>query len=675
MMASLVKPALAPHRGHRSARMLPPVLEGGPMWACSKRSRGASLGALLLASVAPAQDLRLAEQSRDEYDFDYRNAAVGDLDGDGLVDLVFSVRPDDLDFSRQRIVIQRQLAGGAFLVHEVQPALSPHGLSLADLDGDGDLDVAVAQLHDEAGPLAVYVNQGGMQGGAPGRLRRTEPALPPMRGVVDVLAVDADAIPATPDDLFLMRSGFPPVLLRNEGELVFSTWQSFELEAGSAAAVIDANGDARDDLFIARPCFIATQRGIAAEPPYSIAPVAACNALPFPETQAVSVVSELRGEQPWRLDIGIGTEHAGFWLTQTADGPNFALAGQFGSGALALIDADGDGTRDLVTAGVDTADGLSPARVHRRVANGFAGAALQSLPGAPLAVVVPGPVERLLLARSDSVASFYQSAPPSQATPMLRFDPRPHVFVAGAVPRPLELSLPAAVEVVALLRVTDPHLFEEETSPRIRAGHLRLAEPLYFDGLERVGAWRLRLEAVFPSSAAILQPPLTKIVETVPREIDDGCFLNGLFRLATFAGSARDVDADLTLLRRLRDERLAASPGGAHYIGLYQSLQPALWRASFRSPLFASELLQLKEAWMPAVASLVDGDGSAPISAAMLTQLEAVLSRYQVYAEEPLRAAIVHERRALDLDSLVGRPVLELEQRWAGSPLFRDGFD
>ena len=72
---------------------------------------------------------------------------------------------------------------------------------------------------------------------------------------------------------------------------------------------------------------------------------------------------------------------------------------------------------------------------------------------------------------------------------------------------------------------------------------------------------------------------------------------------------------------------------------------------------------------------LVDGDGSAPINAEMVARLEQALRDFQAYGSAALIEAIEHERRALDLGSLAGRPVSEFQQRWEAGPLLATSFE
>ncbi len=64
-----------------------------------------------------------------------RRLAIGDIDGDGFVDIVVSRHLDNL------ITWFRNLDGDGFSVGGNIDAASPTGVAVADLDGDGNLDV------------------------------------------------------------------------------------------------------------------------------------------------------------------------------------------------------------------------------------------------------------------------------------------------------------------------------------------------------------------------------------------------------------------------------------------------------------------------------------------------------------------------------------------------------
>ncbi len=640
------------------------------------------VGLVGLGMPATAQHLRLAEQSRDEYELPIQAAAVGDLDGDGIEDLVASILPLEFTADPGRIAV---LAGGS-LIGDVHTADLPQGLVLSDLDGDGDLDVAVAQQGGTASPVEVYINLGGVQGDSPGRLRPAGLALAPLWQARQVLAVDADARPETPDDLLLVRFGFPPLLLRNltqPGEDPrFAPWQSFDFELRAAAAVIDANGDGREDLFMATPCTLAIQQGVDAEPPYVLHDVPACAGLG--EGVGESIAAEILSTAPWRIGIALGTSHAVHWLHQEGPGPaDFVLGPALpGSGAVVLIDADGDGLRDLVAAGFESTVIADSGRVFRRLsATLFDANPLQHLPGAADARLrMTSEGERLFLARRFGVSAHYAwAAMAPQAT--VGFDTRLHHGPPGRIPMPLIAEYVGADPVSAQVHVQFPSGGSSTRTFELPAYASALPQPYMRDLGAAIGEFNLTIVALSPPAGPGTLPQST-VVRTVPAEPEPQlCYFEMLQQWTGFWPSrpsgveGSGAIAELALLRRLRDEQLRATPGGQHQVALYESLQAELWQASFRSSTFIDRLREVKEAWMPAMQSLVDGDGTALITPPMVTLLDGVLDEFEVHGSEALRSAIAREREALGLRTLSGQPVSEFRRRWEAARVHADGFE
>ncbi len=642
---------------------------------------------LALTQAAGAQDARLIQVALTLPDgLELTHVATGDIDGDGLVDVVASQIPAiDQQPPRHAVIVLRQIADPpGFALLQTLPAQTPRGLALTDIDGDGDLDIALAQGINP--PLAIYLNQGAIQGGIAGHFRPSTQGLdlPAITDAIDVLAIDADARAETPDDLLLLRenAGSRPALLRNQSsaqQIALGLWQYLDVDRASAATVYDSNGDGRDDLFLARPCTIAEQRGPDAEPPFALIHVPICGILPN-HLRISDVLAIPISEDPRRHAIALasdsGLTHGAFWLPQIGPGPDFDLRAMPGGGQLALIDVDGNGLDDLVSSGLEGTE-LSATILRRSSPTQFVDEVWSELPGARDAkVVAVAGSNRLLLARQRTRSTFFGSGLPASQPPVLRFEEGAYTSRVGAVPAPLYLSAGLSHALSVNLNVIAPNQFQAPDLVAIPANHLR-PQPEFVFG-ELVGTWTLQIQGTSPANTVIVEGPSEKLVDIVPDLLEESgfnCFLFAISQLTDFFNGVRGASNEIVLLQRLRDERLLATAAGSHYATLYAELQPALWRATFHSPLFLGRLRPMKDAWMPAVVSLVDGDGSAPISVEMLQLANDALDHYELYGDEQLRAAIARERLALDLPSLVGRPVMTLQQRWEASPMFRDGFD
>lgn len=113
-------------------------------------------------------------------DFDYQGGlAVGDINGDGWLDVAVAVLFDRYrtpDSGHIKVYLNREGRLEDTPSYVTDSGFTPGGCTLADLDADGDLDLAVAVFH-EAGPGApgaggaqqrIYLNQGGRLAPTPG---------------------------------------------------------------------------------------------------------------------------------------------------------------------------------------------------------------------------------------------------------------------------------------------------------------------------------------------------------------------------------------------------------------------------------------------------------------------------------------------------------------------------
>jgi hypothetical protein len=92
--------------------------------------------------------------------------ATGDIDGDGRIDIVLTPAEFKDQFYRIswfRAPAARGTAQWQDGVIEARVESVVHSVDVADMDGDGDLDVVTAAMHQGAAPqeVVVYVNEGG----------------------------------------------------------------------------------------------------------------------------------------------------------------------------------------------------------------------------------------------------------------------------------------------------------------------------------------------------------------------------------------------------------------------------------------------------------------------------------------------------------------------------------
>ncbi len=136
--------------------------------------------------------------------------------------------------------------------------------------------------------------------------------------------------------------------------------------------------------------------------------------------------------------------------------------------------------------------------------------------------------------------------------------------------------------------------------------------------------------------------------------------------------------AELDTVRDLRDQVLAQSPRGRDYIAFHDRFGREVFELTFLRPDFYGTLWQAKDAWMPAIESLVAGDGSAPITAPMVELMERVFEHYQSNGSLALAQAIRGELDALQPQALVDQPVSQLADTIAALPalgIHRSGFE
>lgn len=188
-----------------------------------------------------------------------RGLAVGDLDGDGHADLV-AVRAGGYPADDGVATVLRNLGDGSFAAAVDHPvfattvpgsAMTPHDVVVADLDGDGRLDIAAAatQLNLPAQPgfFAIVRNLTGP--GGPISLASAVNVPTSRQNASAIVAADLD----NDGDVDLAtsnRTSNSVTVLRNDGSGVAGSVRSTTLSGANAAPLRLALGDIDGDGYL-----------------------------------------------------------------------------------------------------------------------------------------------------------------------------------------------------------------------------------------------------------------------------------------------------------------------------------------------------------------------------------------------------------------------------------------
>jgi hypothetical protein len=638
-----------------------------------------------------------------------------DLNGDDRMDVVaLRFAPGPPEQGGNSVIVQRQFADGVLRITQVLPAELPVDIALADMDSDGDLDVLVAEDSNTAA-IRIWVNQGGLQPGPAGYFQAAGGS-PANDDLAAGLCILRNPVSGRRQDLLLARGvGRESIWLEAQtappGVVVpLLERQRFAHPGAVGALCADFDGDGLDDVLIYGSSTELWLRRIDAETAF-----VASSAGPVPVSGTVFAASTRDLDGDGQLDLLLATGTGDFVLQQQGLNGNGdplytqvdQLDGVGGTLAYQWMDVDDDGDHDLIAV-----------RESVNAPLAMRGSAVFLRQGL---VFEAAPVQRLAPARSGAVAALGTGLAPvlwlaslapgnngiwatgvPGPPPQVRFSarlvgaPQAH-YLAGTVGAFLDV-LPQTVQPFS----ASLQAFELPSgSPQVawsvdlQAGQ-RSIRTRRNSPLGSSTAWQVDLTAITPAAAAQIGSPASTIIGIYHNPFANldtlRCYLlcvglgqcNNSQRAGEGSSGGQGSGgvqlfmasmAEISLLQRLRDERMASSAGGQYYIDLYDDLSLDLYGATFVDPGFYRELWDLKDAWMPAVGNLVDGDGQMPVSEDMQARLQAALLRFQSDGSPALREAIEVERRALDLDRISGRPISWLQQRWETTPLLIDDFE
>ena len=138
------------------------------------------------------------------------------------------------------------------------------------------------------------------------------------------------------------------------------------------------------------------------------------------------------------------------------------------------------------------------------------------------------------------------------------------------------------------------------------------------------------------------------------------------------------TQAETQTLRDFRDGVLNVSAKGREYVDLYEQFEVEFYVVTLQEPSFYRTLWDAKDAWMPAMQSLVNSNGSAPITANMLDKMDLVFAHFRSNGSRALREAIVEQYEILSPRDFLGQPISALSGTWALLPplaVFESGFE
>jgi hypothetical protein len=158
-------------------------------------------------------------------------------------------------------------------------------------------------------------------------------------------------------------------------------------------------------------------------------------------------------------------------------------------------------------------------------------------------------------------------------------------------------------------------------------------------------------EAIFNLSCALGPEPVACFLP------DDGRAALGRGVRATAGDAFGAADNAIDTLRRVRGERFSATPAGRYYRDLYDAFSPELRDLAIGDLRLVRDILAAAPAWLKALDGLVDGAGDAIVTAAMTTDMLAILDRLEAKLSPALRDLFRRERARLRLEDFAGRSI------------------
>jgi hypothetical protein len=183
------------------------------------------------------------------------------------------------------------------------------------------------------------------------------------------------------------------------------------------------------------------------------------------------------------------------------------------------------------------------------------------------------------------------------------------------------------------------------------------------------------------SSGLAVREPRARPAYRISPQCTLGCLAVCLDQASPPASLMRKATSsadDLATLTRFRDEVLSQSAKGREYTAQYQRHSNEAYRAIVTSPSGLLDVVAAQTAWMPAIRSLVEGNGSALISQAMVDRLDLMAQHFILNADPAFAAVIEREYRLLEPRELVGQSISAVREHFEQLPtltVLRSGFE
>lgn len=574
--------------------------------------------------------------------------ALGDVDNDGTLDAFVA------NDGPNRVWLNP--SGDGRLSDSGQRLGTAHSrdVALGDVDRDGNLDAVVANIQPDA-PDAVWINQGGAQGGTPGQFADGGRTLGGAEdGALALGDVDGDG---NLDAVTAQAQGSPPSnhVWLNDGTGAFrESGQVVGTGDTTALALGDLDGDSDLDIFVANdsaPGQVWLNQGGAqgGTAGHFVTTNGQDDITGSTQDVALGDLDNDGDLDAFLANDGHG-EPNGVWRNNGAG--MFTLEAHVGTGVssgMALGNLDDNGSLDAFVTNARTGGIAEPDRVWLNTLTpsnaGFAAdlSITMSLTDvdyegdehdvlSTYSIQVrndgPDPAHEVVVRHLDVGFVLFDEA----ATPINPTYHHEWVFreIAQLLPgEQAELSLTVETEDVAQF-ATYVAVSSNESDPDLH------------DNWDGMTTTFLDCQAIEEGGC-----PLEQLV----------CGLE-IFPATTLqAQPAQDPYLpDLALFYQVRDEILQATPVGQHYTDLYYRHGSEIVTMFASDETLRTEMLTTLEMWEPTLRALVEGDGAmVVITEAQVQALDTVLKRLAADVSAALQQTIAAERAALpDLSTFIG---------------------